>query len=385
MNIEELVRESLDRGVETLPRGVPDPDRITKRGRRRAAVRVAVPAVAAVAVIAAVSVVAVDRFGSDEPPVAGTDDPATYMSWSGEVHIDARTYHAQHAKGDAFEVNAMTAAGFVYLGGDDYPYLIGRDGAERRIGDSTNPGNAKSNVTTMAGSADQRYAAWASPGSGELRVSLFDAAAGKVVEHRSIDCGAILSGNGLCQEYSVTAVADGVVYLDGVSQGRMVSLAWDPSLPASEQVYRTTDPGTTVSAVAAKTVLVTGDGAVYDRFGEPVGDDWTIVRTERMDDESDPYTLSTLTADGRWYFVVGGMEETAGEGTSYAVDSTTGERVELVPNTDGVRIDDDGSVLVLTNGNNSTDQDILDCALPSGECTTVVEDVGENDALIGEG
>lgn len=382
MNLEELVRGSIDHGVDSLPKRDPDPDLLATRKRRSAVVRIALPALAAAAVIAVVGVVAVDKLGSsgDESSVATGDHTAAYMSWSGKVHLDGRTYKAKHAKGDAFEVNTITDAGFIYTGGDGYPYLLRRDGTELRIGASTNPGNAKNTVTTMAGSADHRYAAWATQGREELRVSLFDSQAGKVVAQRSIDCGSILPG-GQCDDYYATVVADGVVYLDGASKGRPVSAAWNPALPASQQVYRVTDPGTHVTAVAAKTVMVTGDGTVYDRSGEPLGDDWTIVRTERRVDESDPYTL---TADGRWYFVVGGKEETASEDMSYAVDSTTGERVELVANTGGVQIDDDGSVLVMTNGNNSTDRNLLDCALPSGECATVVEDVGESDELIGE-
>lgn len=383
MNIEDLVRDSIDHGVDSLPKRAPDPELLGARTRRSAAIRIALPALAAIAVIAIVSVFAVDKLGSSEPAVTGTDDPVSYMSWPGKVHLDGQTYKAPHAKGDAFAVNTLTDAGFIYKGGDDNVYLIGSDGEERRLA-ATNPENLKRSFTTLAGSADQRYAAWATQERGQLRLSLFDAQAGRVVAHRSVDCGSITLGGGTCSEYNVTAVADGIVYLSPWATGRAVSVAWNPSLPASQQVYRVTESGTNVTAVAAKTVMVTGKGSVYDRTGAPLGDDWTIVRSKRGIDENGPSTVPTLTPDGRWYFVVGGKEESAREDTSYAVDTTTDERVELVPNTGEIQIDDDGSVLIMTNGNGGTDLDILDCALPSGECTTAVEDIDlENDALIG--
>lgn len=386
MNLDELVRESIDHGVDSLPKAPPAPTRIRARARRSATVRIALPAVAAAGVIVAVGFVGVDQLGSDDggAPAATDDRTAAYMTWPDKVHLDGQTYKARHGKGDTLETSAMTAAGFVYIGTDDYPYLIDRTGTERRIGPSTNPESAKNAWSSIAGSADHRYAAWASSVRGDLRVSLFDAEAGRVVAHRSIDCDALLPGGGGC-DYQTTAVADGVVYLADMWTRRPVSVAWDPTLPASQQVYRVTDTGTYVTAVAAKTVIAAGNGTVYDSSGEPLGDDWTIVRAPGLFDEEEPSTLSTLTADGRWYFVVDGKEESPSEDTLTAVDAKTGESVDLVPSAGDVGIDDDGSVLVMTNGNGGTDLDLLDCALPSGECTTAVEDISRNDALVGDG
>ncbi|MDN5855714.1 MAG: hypothetical protein L0K86_23305 [Actinomycetia bacterium] len=372
MNIGELVRESIEYGVDSLPKGEPQP--VGTRSRRWATPRVALPAIVAAGVIAAVSVVAVDQFGSDEvagPTVGATDDGADYITWSKRVHLDGHTYKAKHAGGETLGMSALTSAGFIYFGSDNLPHLIDRDGVERSIGD---PGK----VWSMAGSADHRYAAWTTNvRRGRLTVSLFDAEAGKVTAQRTIDCGSRVPDVNQC-EYA-TVVADGVVYLTATSKQGPATVGWDPSLPKPDQVYQVTDPGTQLTGAAAKTVLVTGKGAVYDRDGDPVGDDWTVVPVKF--DGSDVTTV--LTANGRWRFTFSGEGVTPSEDTLSAVNIDTGESVELVAPAYDVRIDDDGSVLVMTSGNNSTDQAIFDCVLPSGECSTVVDDIGRSDAFAG--
>ena len=145
-----------------------------------------------------------------------------------------------------------------------------------------------------------------------------------------------------------------------------------PTLELSDQVYRVTEPGTELTAAAAKTVLVSGKGAVYDHDGDPVGDDWTVVRVERYGSD----LTTALTADGRWRFTYSGKEESASEDTLNAVDVHTGDSVDLVAAVGDVRADDDGSILVMTNGNGGTDRALLDCALLSGKCSTVVDDIG---------
>lgn len=371
MNIDELVRESIEYGVDSLPKSEPQPVRARSRARRWATLRVALPAIAAAGLIAAVSVVAVDQLGSDEPTVGATDDGADYITWPNRVHIDGHTYKAKHAGGESLGMSALTSAGFVYFGSDGVPYLIDRDGAERSIG-------ASGKVWSMAGSADHRYAAWTSNvRRGGLTVSLFDAEAGEVIAQRTIDCGSRVPDVNQC-EYA-TVVADGVVYLTATSNQAPLTVGWDPSLPKPDQVYQATEPGTQLTAAAAKTMLVSGEGAVYDHDGDPVGDNWTVVPLNT----SGPDITTILTADGRWRFTFSGEEETSSENTLSAVDVHTGDSVELVAPAGDVRIDDDGSVLVMTNGNNSTDQAIVDCVLPSGECATAVDDIGPSDAFAG--
>ncbi|UPK74510.1 hypothetical protein MU582_19040 [Nocardioidaceae bacterium SCSIO 66511] len=380
MNIDELVRESLNHGVDSLPKSEPEPVRVRARVRRRAKARIFLPAIAAAGVIAAVSVFAVDPFGSDAPvePTVGTaDDVATYITYPNRVHLDGHTYKAGHARGDTLEASTVTSAGFVYIGSDDFPYLIDRHGTEARIGESTNPNDSDKAWQSLAGSADHRYAAWASDTGGEFSVSLFDAELGDVVARRNIDCGSVVPDDGRCGY--VTAVADGVVYLTANSKQGPLTVGWDPSLPSADQVYPVTEPGTQVTTTAAKTMLVAGKGDVYDHDGEPIGADWTVVPVKLYGSD----LTSVVTADGRWRFTFSGKEETQSEDTLSAVNVHTGESVELAASVGNARIDDDGSVLVMTNGNGGKARRLMDCVLPSGKCSTVVDDLGQSSDFAG--
>lgn len=378
----ELLRDSIDRATGD-PVTPPDIERLKRRGHRRSTARAGIASLTTLGVVAVGGYVVQAVMGDvTSGEVAASNrhgSTMTYISWPDQVHINGKTITVDHAGDEALGMSAATEAGFVYIGSDDHPYLVEASGTEHRIGDSTNPQDEPGATTSLSGSADARYAAWESLDDGQFAVSLFDAEVGRVVARRAIDCGAVVSGSATCD--FVMAVSDGIVYLTATSGDAWFTIAWDPSLPRSEQVYRVTDPWTQVTAAAARTVMVDGSGPVYGRSGEPLSPDWDVVRVNG----GGLVHRTALTIDGRWYFRFSGAEESPSEGTLSAVDVSTGRSVELVSGAHDVRMDDDGSVLVLTgDGDDPAGQSIFDCAIPSGECAAVIEGLHGNVGFAGD-
>ncbi|UYM06778.1 hypothetical protein [Solicola gregarius] len=394
MNIDELIKESIDDATGPTP--TPDLDRIHRHGRRRSTVRVGAAALATIGVVAAgtYAVQGIDDVnGSDELPASvRTQGPAlAFVTYNPtRAHIDGKAVEPDHKGG--LEASALTTAGLVYISGDSNgtPYFKDRSGAEMRLGDPVNPDGAKSWGSEVVADSDRSSAVWSADVAGpEVQLNRFDADAQKVADSVTFDPADVsgMSGTSLIWP---SMYYDGVVYAD-VEAGRFdQTFAWDPSLPEGQQVYAATDPDTVIAAVGNDRLVLKGKGNAYGGPEQQPLDPST--RVTRL-----PGTLyggvgvdsSRLSPDGTWalvdpdqandsgYPVDGPDADTFNDPSDdyAAMNLDTGKQFPL--HSQGIveaRFDDDGSVLIIEVTPDGGDR-LIDCALPSDECATVLDDV----------
>lgn len=394
MNIDELIRESIDEAAgDRSP--APDLDRIHHRGRRRTIGRVGGATLATLAVIAGGTYAVQSLGGPHEsetlpasirhqgPAVAFvTYDPTT-------AHFDGKELRPEHKS--SLEASAMTRAGLIYVSGDSNgtPYLLENSGEETRLGRPTNADDKKTWAAQVIASTDRNTAVWSTDVTGpRVRLNLFDASSRTVSESITFDPADVADGPDVSWSGLDTMYA-GVVYGTVDVSGELQSFAWDPSRPEGEQVYAATDPGTVVSAVGADRLVLEGKGDAYGGPDhEPVDPAIQVTRLPGGENKGVGAQSATLSPDGRWALVDPDKVNDFGFSTSpdeatfndpsldYAVmNLDTGEILPF--HSQGIveaKFDDDGSVLIVEVTPDGGDR-LIDCTLPSEECTTVLDNV----------
>lgn len=383
MNIDELIRDSID---ESTAGGVPAPDlaAIRRAGRRRSAVRTGAAAIATLGVVTAGTVAATTIVGSDEPAQASAPagHSAAYLTDTSDAFVlnwGGHAFESEHAR--AAQMPAMTEAGLVYLGDDGTPYLIDRSGDETKLGVPVGDHDGWADV---ASDTIGDHAAWARYSGGTTTISRFDAATGDVTTSEPFDCADVVPG---CDYASVQAVSEGTVYVTAYVGTGAGTIAWDPSRPAGERLYPVTDPGTSVAAAGPGQLVLKGTGDAYGGPGRaPLPPSTEVTRLGR--DESREALSAPTSADGQWRildphrFVM--PEPDATHPIPVALNVVTGRTVALdVPDVDDVTFDADGSLLVIVKTDGGQRMD--DCAIPSGTCTTVIEDLAGGSAVFADG
>ena len=395
MNIDELIKDSIEDAAGQAP--PPDLNRIHSNGRRRSAARVGSAALATLAVVAA-GTYAVQGIGgsgdSDSVPAAiATQGPAmafaTYNPTT--VHMAGESVEPGHRT--TLNAATMTSAGVVYISGDSNgtPYLLTASGEEKRIGDSVDPEGKPAWASEVVSDVEGTSAAWQQDVAGpQVRINLFDAGSQKVTASVDLD-PAEVAGDASARIWLQT-IHEGVVYGWFERSGeRSQSFAWDPSRPQGEQVYATTDPGTIVAAVGNQRLVLKGTGEVYggpDRA--PVDKSTRVTRLPGKNlDRGVGVKSSTLSPDGDWALVDpdpindSGYPSDGGDADSFdepnadwsAMNLDTGKLYSF--GSQGIvnaTFDDDGSVLMIEVTPDGGDR-LSDCALPSLQCTTVLDDV----------
>lgn len=369
MNIDDLIKDSIDATTRgEVP--APDLDRLHRHGRRRTNVRVGLVAAATVAVVAA-GTYAVQPVGEPSAPEAmpasiRQQGPVAVVDKDGTaVYMAGKTLRAAHADHGVFP-SAATEAGLVYLGDGPAAYLLAADGTERRLGPALgrDDGDDRWQASVAADSVG-RYAAWPSFVDDKPMLNLFDSRSPHAVERIRVDLSDMVGGEPLGA--AAVLVRRGVVYVEVSTDSSLdtATIAWDPTLPKGREVYRVTKPGTTVTDIESKTVLVKGGGPVLDSSGEPLDDTWTIHRVGGEMNTAD------LTTSGDWL-----VASNSDDGL-WATNLESGRRVEfaLPAQVIAVRPDDDDSMLVVsglvTQSPAIQDPTLLDCDIQSGTCTEV--------------
>lgn len=389
MNIDELIRDIID--DEAGPAPAPDLDRIHRRGRRRAAVRVGGAAIATLAVVAA-GTYAVQTVGGVTDEIAPANAPgghsAAYLTSTDDGFVLNWAGHAIEAEhAGAAQMPAMTKAGLVYLADDGVPYLIDSSGEETALGDAVDhPPGEREGWAMVVSDTTGSHAAWAHYVRGEVTISLFDANTRRVTTSPTFDCAEIAAG---CDYASAQVVDGGTVYVTAsVDDGsRDSTIVWSPDRPQGERLYPLTDPGTSLAAAGPGQLVLDGPGDAYggpDHAPLPATTDMSRLGSdEARDAESMP-----MSADGQWRVVDPqdfiGPERDRTTPIPVVQNVVTGRTVSIdVPDVDDVTFDADGSLLVIVR--TADGQRMDDCEIPSGTCTTMIERIDGSDAVFADG
>lgn len=387
----ELLRESIDRATSE-PTTPPDIGRLKRRGRRRSSLRIGAAALTTLGVVAAgtYAVQSVDTAGQQDTLPASIPANALAFKTLNPVRAQfaGKTYEPDHRT--ALLTSAMTTAGLVYISGksNGTPYLMDRSGEETPLGDPVNPEDKPGWGSQIVTDDDRSTAAWTSDVPGpEIQLSLFSAESRTVTDSITFDRSAIIEGAGAPWMFSILTIHDGIVYGTVHGSEYPQSFAWDPSLPKGHQIYATTDPNTAIATVGNDRLVLRGKGRAYGGPEQAPLD--SSVRIARLPGKNSymgaGLQSERLSPDGQWALVdpdasndigvqVSGPD--AGKSADYAaLNLDTGKMLPL--RSQGIwqaTFDDDGSVLIIEVTPDGGHR-LVDCALPSQNCTTVSEDL----------